>query len=304
MAGEKIKKRMKRLIQKAAGTDALLEQIETLQYFLNHTCDITKVSKASGDLRILQEADAALLAIVDKVCQKHGFTYWMDAGTLLGAVRHQGFIPWDDDIDINMMREDYERALPILREELGKYGIDAVEDKQDVIARIGIGYHHQETGIWVDLFPFEYTTVDMDDPKQSEQFGLKVMEYQQEYEKHRTEYGREQMFNFRREMLPELCEKQKGKSITDCPEWCPHPMLFRPEDIMPPKKISYEGYDFYAPSNPDQYLKTFYGNYMSFPRTGVLHHGDEKGKLENWARLSGTDMQQMIKELQEIYQKI
>ena len=50
-----------------------------------------------------------MLQRFDEVCKKHGLTYWAFYGTLLGAVRHQGFVPWDDDIDLAMLRDDYER---------------------------------------------------------------------------------------------------------------------------------------------------------------------------------------------------
>lgn len=53
---------------------------------------------------------------VDKVCQRHGISWFADWGTLLGAVRHQGFVPWDDDVDIVMLREDYERFLQVSHE--------------------------------------------------------------------------------------------------------------------------------------------------------------------------------------------
>ncbi len=54
----------------------------------------------------------------DRICRKHGLRYTLDGGTLLGAIRHNGFIPWDDDFDVNMPRADYERAKVIMQEEL------------------------------------------------------------------------------------------------------------------------------------------------------------------------------------------
>lgn len=301
---EKLKMKIRRYLQHAVELERLEEQVQTLQYLLNHSCDITKVSPAEGDLRLLQEADTLLLSIVDKVCQKYGFTYWMDAGTLLGAVRHKGFIPWDDDIDIQMTREEYERARPVLQEELGKYGISAVEAEIDATARIGIGYHHEDTGIWVDLFSVEYTTVNPDDPDAVRDISGRIMNWQQEFEQHRGKVSREEMFAFRRDMLPEICDSEEAKCIVNCPEWCPRPMVFHMEDILQPVRIPFEEYEFCAPRDYERYLTIFYGNYMGFPKTGVIHHGEGRGPLETWAKKSGTDMNRMIAELREIYEKI
>jgi lipopolysaccharide cholinephosphotransferase len=69
-------------------------------------------------LRDAQRANTELLVEVDRICRAHGLTYFMDSGTLLGAVRHQGSIPWDDDIDISMFRDDYERFAHIAPEVL------------------------------------------------------------------------------------------------------------------------------------------------------------------------------------------
>ena len=59
-----------------------------------------------------------LVALIDDICQKHGLRWFADYGTLLGAVRHGGFIPWDDDMDITMLREDYDKLMQILPQEL------------------------------------------------------------------------------------------------------------------------------------------------------------------------------------------
>ena len=64
-------------------------------------------------LRQAQLVMLRMLKIIDYICRKHDISYWMCSGTLLGAVRHKGFIPWDDDLDICMIREDYERFVEI-----------------------------------------------------------------------------------------------------------------------------------------------------------------------------------------------
>lgn len=70
------------------------------------------------DLRKLQMIELELLLEVDRICRKHHIQYFLAAGSLLGAVRHGGFIPWDDDADLYMLRKDYDRFLDICRTEL------------------------------------------------------------------------------------------------------------------------------------------------------------------------------------------
>ena len=59
-----------------------------------------------------------ILLEVDKICKKHDIRYWLSSGTLIGAMRHDGFIPWDDDLDIEMLRSDYVRLMKVLPSEL------------------------------------------------------------------------------------------------------------------------------------------------------------------------------------------
>lgn len=69
-------------------------------------------------LRQLQLAELDILIEVDKLCRKHNLRYYVVGGTLIGAVRHKGFIPWDDDIDISMPREDFDKLMKIAKDEL------------------------------------------------------------------------------------------------------------------------------------------------------------------------------------------
>lgn len=75
-------------------------------------------------LKKLQKVQTEILEDYIKVCEKYNLTYFMLGGTGIGVVRHQGFIPWDDDIDVAMPREDYDRFMEVMESELGdKYKI-------------------------------------------------------------------------------------------------------------------------------------------------------------------------------------
>lgn len=123
----------------------------------------------SDMLKRLQQALLEILLAVDKVCKNNNITYFLDSGSALGAIRHDGFIPWDDDIDIGMLRDDYESFMSIAQAELGnKFVVSNPRINKKQAALFGkvwlkdTVFETEETkdagleqGIFIDVFPYD-----------------------------------------------------------------------------------------------------------------------------------------------------
>ena len=123
------------------------------------------------DLRKVQLIELQALLEVDRICAKHNLEYYLIAGSALGAIRHKGFIPWDEDIDIGMMRDQYEQFLEIAKKELDKkYFLQTNQTDPSFVGlyskiringttfieketiKLGIKLHQ---GIFIDIFPLD-----------------------------------------------------------------------------------------------------------------------------------------------------
>ena len=125
---------------------------------------------ASYDIDTLHSHILQILLSVDRVCREHGIRYYCWAGTMLGAVRHHGFIPWDDDMDICMPRPDYDRfmfhASEWLPEPLEALSIETSADFPGTFGKIvdssttliERGHSDYVAGIYIDVFPIDGIT--------------------------------------------------------------------------------------------------------------------------------------------------
>lgn len=123
------------------------------------------------NIRVLQEIDLAIAKVFVDICDRHHLTYYMLGGTMLGAVRHKGFIPWDDDIDLGMPRRDYERFLKIAPRELPShmrienfrtdpdymFYITRILDTDTKVIEERIGNDTKYTNASIDIFPIDGT---------------------------------------------------------------------------------------------------------------------------------------------------
>ena len=122
----------------------------------------------SEQLKQLQKVEFEILEVISEICDKHNITWWLEGGSALGAMRHQGFIPWDDDVDLGMLYEDYVRFLEIAPQELpANMRLDnPLENKHMAcmfakVVRTDTVFETLETrdagydqGIFVDVFPY------------------------------------------------------------------------------------------------------------------------------------------------------
>lgn len=120
-------------------------------------------------LRRLQLTQVEILDEIVRICEKHGLRYYLTGGTLLGALRHKGFIPWDDDLDIAMPREDYIKFCEFCKTELApaymlhdistddRYWLifAKVRKKGTAICEKNIAHLDTEKAIYVDIFPLD-----------------------------------------------------------------------------------------------------------------------------------------------------
>ena len=142
----------------------------------------------------LEEAHQGTLGIlkkIDSICSELGLTYWVAYGTMLGAIRHHGFIPWDDDLDICMMRKDYDIFLEYFKEhkeELYPFKLNhqstekkypfylaRISDERYVLDFDRFSYQY---GLFVDVYPYDYAGTVEDQPY-----------WQQVYTKHTALYS-------------------------------------------------------------------------------------------------------------------
>lgn len=125
-------------------------------------------------LRTMQLIELDILREVDRVCRENDIAYFLDSGSALGAARHEGFIPWDDDIDIGMLREDYDRFLAVAPQALGEaYEVSdplSSDRHSAMFAKVwlrGTKFYTVETldagvrqGVGIDVMPYDVLSAD------------------------------------------------------------------------------------------------------------------------------------------------
>ncbi|MEI6877032.1 MAG: LicD family protein [Spirochaetota bacterium] len=250
-------------------------------------------NRLEGDtpLRQAQLVMLRLLMAFHHICGEAGLRYWLDAGTLLGAVRHGGFIPWDDDVDVIMPREDYLRFCALAP---GLLPADMFFQSQEsdpgfscpwVKIRDRYSHMDEETGpypysqaIFIDIFPAVVETraqhrwrnyYSLLEPlnKKPEPIsrGLPLISKGKRAVVAATQYAFIALMS-----IPPIGRALRARLERGEREWAYEPPIrwrnsFPDEVVFPLAKVDFEGFAFWGPADPRRYLSDYFGDFMSLP---------------------------------------
>lgn len=243
------------------------------------------------ELRKLQMAELGILKAFVDICYKNNLQYYIIGGTLLGAIRHGGFIPWDDDIDICMKRKDYEKFISVLSNEKHEtynllhssidstyyYEIAKVVDVRTKVTGLDVDDIPNE-GVWVDIFPLDAVSKHQKFQRYLVKVCMvfRIMSVYKKFPAHKRSYlfyplwliARLVGFKLPLKITDWLSKSGTNENIigyiaamsTTGSKYCSPASWFK-ETV----EVDFEGKKYPAPKAYHDYLKSKYGDYMKLP---------------------------------------
>lgn len=263
--------------------EKILDELYTIKNLLTLTTKISSIKEATGVLKNIQQANYNILLEVDRVCRENNIIYWLNFGTLLGAVRHKDFIPWDDDIDIGMLRKDYDRFIEIFNKSTNNanYKAELYSHYNGVFNLLKIYDDRNRDCLFVDIFPYDsfYKKLSFEDK-------LKLTKELKDFHqsKNRIKYNEEDGIENHHKILRQQIEKEILNKYTK--ENIKNPTLFwggeyyhyrwdiaffEWNEIFPVKNIIFHGKNFPCPNQTTKILHLVYKDYMKFPDKIKFH---------------------------------
>jgi len=257
----------------------------------------------------MQTGLLTLLKEFDAICRKHDITYYLEGGSLLGAVRHKGFLPWDDDIDLSITRDNFQKLLSVIDEELPENRELYCYERYPNYLRDTVKYTNLDTtvlfrnhildgnaaGQHIDLFILDPVPSDVDSKEEYKKNATiyselltpvyvlcdDIVMYKEEYEQYlqmMEEKGRDYVLNLFREKL--FTYEDSDECDTYLLRWGNRHMFYPKEWFGKPEYLSFEDGCFPAPRQYYRFLRSQFGDsWMIIPDA---EHQEEHDTFDNY----------------------
>ena len=268
----------------------LKDRANFIEYYTSFS-NPSEIPPAEGQLRTIQKANLEILKRFEKICEDNNIKYWMDFGTLLGAIRHKGFIPWDDDLDVGMMRDDYEKFISLFKDgfpnnpELSIYFENNKRSK--CFAKVAV---KGSENLFIDIFPYDYHYSKLNQEEKAE-LSLKIRDITKNKGFRIYKTVEDIQNKFKKVTKKALLENKEADNSIEPAIFMgidfPHNWknkVYDYENIFPIKKIEFEGNLLSAPNMPEVVLKSIYGDYMRLPKDCYPRHSNYIEMEENEKR--------------------
>lgn len=253
-------------------------------------------------LRDVQLKQLEIFLHIKNICEEHNIKYFMLGGTLLGAERHKGFIPWDDDLDIGMLRVDYEKFIEVCERKLSDlYFLQTtlienqysspflkIRANNTIFEEEHVQHLNMHKGVWVDVFPLDYV-------KKKESVFLKyrafligmftsIISYKNNSVK-LTKRRTKVLFSLLSCLSVNKLDKiRTNLMIGNCSEGSEYvtnfgsnygyvKQMFKVTDFLPTKMVEFEKEQFPVPNENIKVLERIFGDYMRLPEPNKRHSG-------------------------------
>lgn len=225
--------------------------------------------KPKSVLKNMQDVCQQILDLVVNICNKHGIEYWLDGAALLGAIRHEGFLPGGDDIDLGMMRKDYELFQEVFDSELKEYNLEKhvkwklLRHGNNVLYFIQISC----AGFAVlDIFPYDYIEDPPENIKQlydaeKNKFKSNILEDKSYSESINDVYANLNLSRNQKSFVVPGVERPGSGTF----------FIQKTSELFPLTTVTFNNQEYCAHKNNDYHIKKLYGDSEEFPKILERH---------------------------------
>lgn len=252
--------------------------------------------QSASVLNRLQTLCSELLLFFSNICSKHEIQWWLDYGTLMGSIRHEGFIPWDDDLDVGMMREDYHRFIDVMYDEIEEHGLSDViqvvyrfRKYRDIEVNSFIQFFVKDKQLGrrkimagLDVFPYDF----MESYDEST-FGDKYNQAKRNFYRKLSTGDNTKAVYMGLEYDDVLDEYYENLNLSydECKYVIPgvegafgyhgtniyELSVYEYDEMLPLKENKFENHVYPVLNNSDSYLTKVYGDYLTVPKNIRVH---------------------------------